>query len=77
MLLDRKTMRWVDGGNAPTVRLREKWRRFKSDHGNLSALATAGAADAAQQTPVGRFLNHATLFDPRILNLVSKWTLSS
>lgn len=57
--------------------MQRKWGKFLDDRKNLAALVTAGATDASQETPIGRFLNHATLFDPRILDLVSKFALSS
>jgi hypothetical protein len=65
-------------GDSPIVdEYRERRYDFFDNRFRLTALVTAGAADAPQETPVGRFLRHPTLFDPRILDLVSKFTLSS
>jgi hypothetical protein len=66
---------WAPDADAPAEMMRRKWSKFVANRARLAALVASGAVDKQQSTPIGRFLGHKTLFDPRILNLVSEFAL--
>lgn len=66
---------WDRNADAPAETMRRKWSKFVANRERLAALVASGAVDKQQSTPIGRFLGHKTLFDPRLLNLVSEFAL--